>query len=70
MTTYQFLILLVQASGLALLCMAFQPRSLRTVWPAVTCLTGTLLGVSALETLLVTLVAAALTWPVGRAWAL
>jgi hypothetical protein len=70
MTAYRVLILLVQASGLALLGMAWQPRTLRTVWPAAACLTGTLLGLPIGSILVVTALAAALTWPVRLAWAL
>jgi len=70
MTTYALIVLLAQAVGLALLCMAFQPRNLRTVWPAAICLTGALLGLPVGSILVVTAVAAGLTWPVRRAWAL
>jgi len=69
MMVYLFLILLAAAVGLALLCVAFYPRTLRAIWPAAACLTGALLGVSVPAVLLVTLVAAGLTWPVRRAWA-
>lgn len=63
------LVLLAAAVGLALACAPFHPRTLRWAWPAAACLTGALLGASAPEVLLVTLVAAGLTWPVRRAWA-
>lgn len=69
MTTYALIVLLAAAIGLALACVAVQPRSLRAIWPAAACLTGALLGVSAPAVLLVTLVTAGLTWPVRRAWA-
>lgn len=69
MTTYVLIILFAAAICLALACVAFHPRTLRAIWPAAVCLTGALLGVSAPAVLLVTLVAAGLTWPVRRAWA-
>lgn len=63
------LVLLAAAVGLALACAPLHPRTLRWVWPAAACLTGTLLGVSATGVMLVTLAAAVLTWPARRAWA-
>ena len=69
MTTYALVILFFTTIGLALLCLGWQPQTLRWAWPAAACLTGALLGVSAPQVLLVTLVAAGLTWPVRRAWA-
>lgn len=69
MHIYSLLILLAAAVGLALACAPFHPRTLRWVWPAAACLTGTLLGVSATGVMLVTLAAAVLTWPARRAWA-
>jgi len=70
MTTYALIVLLAEAIGLALACAAWQPRTLRIVWPAATCLTGTLLGLPVGSILVVTAVAAGLTWPVRRPWAL
>lgn len=69
MTTYVFIILLAQAVGLALLSVAFHPRTLRAIWLAAACLTGALLGAPDVAVVIVTLVAAGLTWPVRRAWA-
>jgi len=69
MTTYAFIILLLQSIGLALACAVWQPRTLRVVWPAATCLAGALLGLPACSVLVVTVLAAALTWPVRQAWA-
>ncbi len=69
MTVYLFLVLLASTIGLALLCVAFHPRTLRAIWPAAACLTGALLGVPDVTVVIVTLVAAGLTWPVRRAWA-
>ena len=70
MTTYTLSVLLAQAVGLALACVAWHPRTLRAVWPAAVCLAGALLGVPATEVMIVTLAAAVVTWPVRRAWAL
>jgi hypothetical protein len=67
---YALIILLAESVGLALACAALQPRTLRTVWPVAVCLTGTLLGLPVGSILVVTALAAGLTWPVRRAWAL
>ncbi len=69
MMTYALIILFAMAIGLAVGSMAMQPRALRWAWPAVACLTGALLGLPVAAVLAVTVVAAALTWPVRRAWA-
>jgi len=69
MTTYAFIILLSLSVGLALLGLGWQPRTLRWAWPAATCLAGALLGLPACSVLVVTVMAAALTWPVRQAWA-
>lgn len=62
------LILLAAAIGLALLCVAVHPRTLRAIWPAAAYLIGALLGVSDVAVVIVTLAAAILTWPVRQAW--
>ena len=69
MTTYAFIILLGLSVGLALMCLTWQPRTLRWAWPAAACLAGALLGLPAVSVVAVTVMVAALTWPVRRAWA-
>lgn len=69
MTMYALVILLATASGLALVCVAPHPRTVRALWPAAACLTGALLGVPVVGILGVMLAAFILVWPARWAWA-
>ena len=67
MTTYAFIVLLAQAIGLALACVAFHPGPAGG-WPAAVCLVGALLGLPFVGVLAAVVLAVLLTWPVRQAW--